>query len=62
MIDILGKDHPSLDKPIAGLDGGFVADWLNNETTRADLNIPTGVHAWEMCTDRSSVDKKTYIL
>jgi len=62
LIDILGKDHPSLDKPIAGLDGGFVADWLNNETTRADLNIPTTVHAWEMCTNRSSVDKGTYVL
>lgn len=59
MVDILGEDHPSLDKQIFG---DFVSDWLNTEATRADLNIPTGVHAWEMCSECAAVDAGTYKL
>jgi hypothetical protein len=59
MASILGDDHPSLD---VKLFGDFVSDWLNNATTRADLNIPEGVQAWEMCTDRAGVDAETYKL
>ena len=60
MVNILGENHPALDKMILGDD--FVADWLNNATTRTDLNIPTTVQAWAMCTDKASVDAGTYVL
>lgn len=59
MVDILGDDHPSLDVNILG---DFVSDWLNNDTTRADLNIPVGTQAWEMCSDKAGVGAGTYKL
>lgn len=58
MADILGDEHPSLDVKLFGT---FISTWLNNATTRADLNIPTGVHAWEMCTTRAAAGS-TYML
>jgi len=59
MVDILGEDHPALEKTM-GTD--FVADWLNNNVTRADLNIPETVHAWEECSDCAAVGAGTYLL
>jgi len=61
MVDILGEDHPSLEKQIFG-DGTFLAEWMNDNTTRTDLNIPTTVHAWEMCSACAAVDAGTYML
>jgi len=59
MVDILGENHPALDKKMFG---DFVSDWMNNNVTRADLNIPESVHPWEMCSDCASVDAGTYLL
>lgn len=59
MAQILGENHPALDKVILG---DFVADWFNDNTTRADLNIPTTVQTWEMCTSKAAVDAGTYVL
>lgn len=58
LADIFGENE-SLDTQMLG---DFVSDWLNDNTTRADLNIPESVHAWEMCTDRAGVDAGTYKL
>jgi len=59
MVGILGEDHPSLD---VFMFGDFVGDWLNLAETRADLNIPESVHAWEMCSEVASVGAETYLL
>jgi len=59
MVGILGEDHPSLDHVMYG---DFVSDWLNNNETRADLNIPESVHAWEECSSVASVGDNTYKL
>jgi len=59
MVDILGEDHPSLDTYMFGK---FVADWFNLAETRADLNIPETVHAWEECSEVASVGANTYKL
>ena len=61
MKDILGEGHPLLEKQILG-DGKFVAEWLNLNQTRSDLNIPESIHAWEECSDVASVGTGTYLL
>lgn len=58
MTKVLGENHPALDVTL----GDFVSTWFNNATTRADMNIPESVQAWEMCTDRAGVDAGTYML
>ena len=59
MADVLGENHPSLDVKMFG---DFVSDWMNNNETRADLNIPESVHAWEMCSECAAVGAGTYLL
>ena len=55
---ILGENHPALDVIL----GDHVSDWLNDNQTRTDMNIPNTTQAWEMCTSRASVDAGTYKL